>query len=142
MKIFKKNSLQLYSETWSKDIWGLIDYEANDLVENEITIYNNGYIYRYIDDIIFSENEILEENYEKLFQITKNDKNIILNFNKLEFDDTENISSRNNAWFLFKPERMENQILRYKINEGEIIKIGRITIRIKSIKFRKNSEKA
>ena len=135
MKIFKKNSLQLYSETWSKDIWGLIDYEANDLVENEITIYNNGYIYRYIDDIIFSENEILEENYEKLFQITKNDKNIILNFNKLEFDDTENISSRNNAWFLFKPERMENQILRYKINEGEIIKIGRITIRIKEIRY-------
>ena len=39
----------------------------------------------------------------------------------------------NNAWFLFKPERMENQIIKYKINEGEIIKIGRITIRIKDI---------
>ena len=30
---------------------------------------------------------------------------------------------------------MENQIIKYKINEGEIIKIGRITIRIKDIKF-------
>ena len=30
---------------------------------------------------------------------------------------------------------MENQIIKYKINEGEIIKIGRITIRIKDIKY-------
>ena len=41
----------------------------------------------------------------------------------------------NNAWFLLKPEKMENQIIKYKINEGEIIKIGRITIRIKDIKY-------
>ena len=30
---------------------------------------------------------------------------------------------------------MENQIIKYKISEGEIIKIGRITIRIKDIKY-------
>ena len=30
---------------------------------------------------------------------------------------------------------MENEIIKYKINEGEIIKIGRITIRIKDIKY-------
>ena len=128
-------SLHLYSETWPKDIWGLIDYEANDLIEYETNINKSGYIYRHKDNIVFSENEIKDNNYEKLFQITKNDSQIFLNFNKVEFDETQNISSVNNAWFLLKPEKMENQIIKYKINEGEIIKIGRITIRIKDIKY-------
>ena len=128
-------SLHLYSETWPKDFWGLIDYEANDLIEYETNINKSGYIYRHKDNIVFSENEIKDNNYEKLFQITKNDSQIFLNFNKVEFDETQNISSVNNAWFLLKPEKMENQIIKYKINEGEIIKIGRITIRIKDIKY-------
>ena len=58
----------------------------------------------------------------------------------MEYDDTENISSINHAWFLLKPQRMEKKEFKYKINEGDIIKIGRITIRIIEIKNDKNKE--
>lgn len=58
----------------------------------------------------------------------------------MEYDDTENISSINHAWFLLKPQRMEKKEFKYKINEGDIIKIGRITIRITEIKNDKNKE--
>ena len=58
----------------------------------------------------------------------------------MEYEDTENISSINNAWFLLKPQRMEKKEFKYKINEGDIIKIGRITIRITEIKNDKNKE--
>ena len=89
---------------------------------------------------MFNEEEINEEGYEKLFQITKNQNSeYILNFNKVEYDDTENISSLNNAWFLLKPQKMDNNISKYKINEGDIIKIGRITIRINEIKNNKDN---
>ena len=58
----------------------------------------------------------------------------------MEYDDKENISSINHAWFLLKPQRMEKKEFKYKINEGDIIKIGRITIRITEIKNDKNKE--
>ena len=105
-----------------------------------MSLDKNGFIYRNSDEIFFNEEEINEEGYEKLFQITKNQNSeYILNFNKVEYDDTENISSLNNAWFLLKPQKMENNISKYKINEGDIIKIGRITIRITAIKNDKDN---
>ena len=74
-----------------------------------------------------------------MFEIRKKENSdYILNFNKVEYDETDNISSLNNAWFLLKPEKMQKKISKYKINEGDIIKIGRITIRIKEIKLNRN----
>ena len=98
-------------------------------------INQNGFIYRYKDEIFFEPSEVNERGYEKLFEINTDDSGFFLNFNKIEFDDKDNISSTNNAWFVFKPDRMNNKIYKYKINEGDIIKIGRITIRIKEIRF-------
>ena len=134
------NSLQLITETWPRDIWGLIDYEADDLIQLDLNLEKNGFIYRHFNRIIFSENEINEENYEKLFQILKNENSeYVLNFNKVEYDETDNISSINHAWFLLRPQKMENKISKYRINEGDIIKIGRITIRIIEIKNEKDN---
>ena len=77
---------------------------------------------------------------EKLFEIKKNENSdFILNFNKVEYDEAGNISSKNHAWFLLKPKKMGNKTLKYKLNEGDIIKIGRITIRITEIKNDKNN---
>ena len=101
-------------------------------------INQNGFIYRYKNEIFFEESEVKERGYEKLFEINTDNSGFFLNFNKIEFDHNENISSMNNAWFIFKPDRMNNKIYKYKINEGDIIKIGRITIRIKEIRFEDN----
>ena len=70
-----------------------------------------------MNEIFFNENEINEDDYEKLFQITKNENSeYVLNFNKVEYDETDNISSKNHAWFLLRPQKMENKINKYKIN--------------------------
>ena len=98
-------------------------------------IDQNGFIYRYKDIIFFEISEVNERGYEKLFETNTDDSGFFLNFNKIEFDNKENISSTNNDWFIFKPNRMNNKIYKYKINEDDIIKIGRITIRIKRNKI-------
>ena len=41
----------------------------------------------------------------------------------------------NTAWFLLKPSKMNTKMNRYKLNPGDIIKIGRITLRIRDINF-------
>ena len=98
-------------------------------------IDQNGFIYKYKDIIFFEISEVNERGYEKLFEINTDDSEFFLNFNKIEFDNKESISSTNNDCFIFKPNRMNNNIYKYKINEGDIIKIGRITIRIKRNKI-------
>ena len=63
--------------------------------------------------------------------------------NTYQFDKTENISSVNSAWFALKASLMDDQHIKYRLNEGDIVRIGRITTRIKEIKFQqdKNIEK-
>ena len=58
-------------------------------------------------------------------------------FNEYEQDEDGIITTRNSAWFLFKKSKLEPQYDKYKVHQGEIIKIGRIMTRIKDIKFNK-----
>ena len=56
--------------------------------------------------------------------------------NKYEFDETDNIKTPNTCWFILHPGKIDPKMNRYKINPGEIIKIGRITMRIRDIIFK------
>ena len=71
--------------------------------------------------------------------VYNNNKDIFFEFerNKYELDETDNIISPNTSWFLLKPSKMDPKMNRYKISPGEILKIGRITLRIRDIKFNK-----
>ena len=55
--------------------------------------------------------------------------------NKYEIDETDNIKSPNSCWFVLQGTKIDPKMNRYKINPGEIIKIGRITMRIRDIIF-------
>ena len=55
--------------------------------------------------------------------------------NKYEFDETDNIATPNVCWFILKTSKIDSKMNRYKLNPGEIIKIGRITMRIRDIIF-------
>lgn len=50
-------------------------------------------------------------------------------------DDANNISTPNTSWFLLKPSKMDCKTNRYKLSPGDIVKIGRITLRIRDIYF-------
>ena len=75
--------------------------------------------------------------------VYNNNKDIFFEFerNKYELDDTDNIITPNTSWFLLKPTIIDSKMNRYKINPGEIIKIGRITMRIRDVKFSNSKNK-
>ena len=130
-------SLQLSTLTWSKEVCELIDYDYDKLFSKDLTISNTSYIYR--DDIdIIKVTDKTNDLKELLFKIRVNSnkkRKFEIFRNKYEFDETDNIKSVNSCWFLLKTSKIEPKMNRYKMNPGEIIKIGRITMRIRDIIF-------
>ena len=110
------------------------------MFKSSFDIKKSGYLYRCENDIIFSKDEILDKQFEKLLKISDNDNSYEITRNIIEKDDTGNICSPNAAWFLLKQTKMSSKFDTYKIHQGEIIKIGRIITRIKEIKFDKNKK--
>ena len=79
------------------------------------------------------------EDIEKLMKIDvyKNDINTFFEFerNKYFKDETDNIITPNISWFLLKPSMTDEKMNKYKLSPGEIIKLGRITMRVRDIIF-------
>ena len=103
-----------------------------------LSINNSGYLYRYRDEIIF--NEYAKQNKKNLLlQINKSeDYNYEFIPNEFTFDSEQNIEYNNNCFFVFKKSKMLEKSIRYKINQGDIIRFGRITTRVKKINLKKN----
>ena len=59
--------------------------------------------------------------------------------NKYDLDENDNLINPNPCFFLLKPSKIDPKMNRYKLSPGEIVKIGRITMRIRDIKFKKNN---
>jgi hypothetical protein len=128
-------SLYLETETWSKEACELIDYDSGDLVKLNLEITDPGIIFRKHNQILFHSKELNPKNFEKLIQIEKNENGFNLIPNTYQLDINENICTPNSAWFIFKQSKFENKMSKYKVNQGDIIRIGRITTRIKNICF-------
>ena len=92
-------------------------------------------VYRKSNQILFISKELNPKNYEKLLRIEKNENGFDLLPNPYQLDKYENICTPNSAWFIFKQSKFENKMSKYKINQGDIIRVGRITTRIKNICF-------
>ena len=75
-----------------------------------------------------------------MLEIKKSEKNIKLELNDYQVDEDENIKTPNSTWFLLRKEFLDQRMNEYNLKEGDILKIGRITIRIKFIKFKKNEK--
>ena len=60
-----------------------------------------------------------------------------IDLNSYKLDEYENICSNNSTWFSLKTEKKNknNKLNLFKISEGDVIKIGKIIIRIRKIKF-------
>ena len=98
---------------------------------------SSGYLYRTSDDTIEFTEQINPEGEQHLLDIKYEEGKYDLIFNDYEQDEDGIITSKNSAWFLLKKSKLEPQYDKYKIHQGEIIKIGRIMTRIKEIKFSK-----
>ena len=108
-------------------------------------IESPGFFYRNGNTIQFTQKEKdkcqpLET--QKLSQIILNeeDNNYEIVFNNYELDDNDNITTPNSAWFVLRKNDMNPRMNSYRLNEGDIIRVGRITTRIRTIKFKKMYE--
>ena len=139
--------MYLDTETWDKEIYELFDYDSSDLFSDSFKINESGHIYRVTNKIFYTkDNNFSKEPYEVLLKINKNQDNYELQINEIKKDENGNVCSLNNAWFLLKQNKIKDAFNKYKLQVGDIIKIGRIITRIKDIKFdnkkkRKNDEK-
>ena len=66
-----------------------------------------------------------------------NQDQFYIDINSYKLDEYENICSNNSTWFSLKNLKKDknNKSNMFKINEGDVIKIGKIIIRIRKIKF-------
>ena len=88
-----------------------------------------------MNKIIYDIHYIYNEyNYEKLLEIKCNEDDIKIIPNNIKFSsETFEIESENTSWFVFKESKIVDKPKRYKLNRGDIIRIGRITIKIRNI---------
>ena len=129
-----------------KDTYGLIDYDSKDLNEESFTIKNKGMIFRLNDTVQFVNleknphfNTIFSE--EQLIKISIDCHDYFyLIFNQYDLNDKDNYSAPNAAWFILRKQYFSDRMNNYCLSEGDIIKIGRITARIRTIKFKKNDD--
>ena len=104
-------------------------------MKKDLEIKEPGIIFRKGKEILFHSKELNPKNFEKLLRIEKNESGFDLIPNSYQLDENDNICTLNSAWFIFKQSKFENKMSKYKINQGDIIRIGRITTRIKNISF-------
>ena len=132
---YKINRFQLYSETWTKDAFELIDYENEFLIPSKLETRESGYLVRNINSILFLKDLILDEQSKKLLEIKSHPDSFEIFPNSYIIDNNEENDSKfkgeNSCWFIYKKSKTNEKQKKYKINEGDIIKIGRITGRIR-----------
>ena len=108
--------MSVSTETWGREACELIDYDSENLHKSSYEINDNGYIYRSANEIMISKDELIENNFEKLLKIKKNENNYEIIRNTYLKDEKENITSKNSAWFLLKKSKMNDKLSKYKIN--------------------------
>ena len=137
------NRFQIFSETWSKDAFELIDYENPDLIISTAETNQPGFVIRRGNTIHITSELITDELSKQLFEIKCDEEKYKIIPNKFTIDTNEQndslFKSDNSSWFIFKSSKTIEKPKNYKIHEGDILKIGRITARIREIKL-KNKE--
>ena len=137
------NRFQIFSETWSKDAFELIDYENPDLIISTAETNQPGLVIRRGNTIHITSELITDELSKQLFEIKCDEEKYKIIPNKFTIDTNEQndslFKSDNSSWFIFKSSKTIEKPKNYKIHEGDILKIGRITARIREIKL-KNKE--
>ena len=71
-----------------------------------------------------------------IFSESCNKEQFFLDFNSFQIDENENICSKNVPWFSLKNSKNNKKTNYFKINEGDVIKIGKILLRIRRIKLK------
>ena len=114
----------------------MIDYESSSLVPKSIVLKEEVFICQKFNSVFETRDSKFDSYSQKLCQILISDSNFQIKPNLYSIENNlESPITENPAWFVYKSSKCPEKGKKYKINQGDIIKIGRITCRIKEIKF-------
>ena len=135
-------NLLLTTKMFEEDNYQLVDYQSQQYEKNTFEIKSSGIIYEQMNQIYFSENENNEElkPYE-LFTIKLTNNEYILNIKTIT-SDLLSLSHLNPLYFVLKGNKLykNKQNEKYKLNENDIFKIGKLYIKIRKIVLNTNNK--
>ena len=133
----KNYFIKLKSKTWDETINNMINYSDITYNEEKMEISENGFLYRIENTISFSHN--MNKIFEKyqLMKIEKKDEYYIKT--NISSGNLKEMPKENLCWFTiknnnYKKENKKKSIV-YKLNEGDVFKLGRLYIRLLKINF-------
>ena len=135
-------NLLLTTKMFEEDNYQLVDYQSQQYEKNTFEIKSSGIIYEQMNQIYFSEidnNEELEP-YE-LFTIKLTNNEYFLNIKTIT-SDLLSLSNLNPLYFVLKGNKLykNKQNEKYKLNENDIFKIGKLYIKIRKIVLNTNNK--
>ena len=135
-------NLLLTTKMFEEDNYQLVDYQSQQYEKNTFEIKSSGIIYEQMNQIYFSEidnNEELEP-YE-LFTIKLTNNEYFLNIKTIT-SDLLSLSHLNPLYFVLKGNKLykNKQNEKYKLNENDIFKIGKLYIKIIKIVLNTNNK--
>jgi len=132
MKNNKNYDLIIKSKIWEADNHELVDYDNPYFIKKYLKVNSSGILYRRFNEIFLSK-EDKERNI--LLKIKKNDNNYSYKIDCGKFSkDLNSLSNEDPSFIVFKsdffkdPKTVKDRF--YKLNQGDIIKVGRIYLKL------------
>jgi hypothetical protein len=139
----QSSSLLIKTKICSNDNFELLDYNSLDIIMNKNNIDKSGILLRSENKVYFNENsDNVKDNETELLKIIKDTQNDCYYINTEDYKkDSNEILEKKGTFLVYrnsyidedKDEEKDNCKRFYKLSEGDIIKIGRVFIRILTI---------
>ena len=136
----ENSSLLIKTKINSKENFELIDYDSTSIIINRLNVNQSGTLIRSKKDTYFVEgNEKFKKKEIQLLKVIKDSQNESYFINTGDYtNDLTKLIESDPCYIVYKntffeEERVKKEKIFYKLSEGDIIKIGRVFIKILSI---------
>ena len=138
--------IKLKGKIWKKEMFDLIDYDNIDIIISNMIISESGMLYRINNQLTFTNqiNNKIIQSFE-LIKILKTEKDYFILTEKSKCDlkllPKEKVAYLVYKGMSFKEYNSNTKKKWYKLNEGDIFKLGRVYIKVLKIKLEDENEK-
>ena len=143
----ENSSLLVKTKICPKDNFELVDYDCANIITNKLNIIQSGTLIRSKRDTFFIEGtEDLKKKEIQLLKIIKDTQNEAYFIHTGEYTkDLTKLIESDSAYMVYKnsffeEQREKKENIFYKLSEGDIIKLGRVFIKILSINIGKKKQ--
>lgn len=125
----QKDILLMRIVTWDRDSHALFDYESRQIKKRNLKLDGSCNFIRNKEDVKtvpITQVTDGDEETKALFSLVKDDEGKY-------FIDTIKSETTDNLWLVVRAMKNENQKLGYELKKDDIIKLGRIQLRVKEV---------